>query len=285
MLVTRANGTAPSGSGTLRCGGITMTAHAQVHTRALQRERRVTPRPDDFLSIACHELRNPLSLLLLHAEVAARRLEGHELPAAIRDPLKESVARMQETTCHLARLCETLLDVRALEAGKRALHSELVDVATLARGVLDRYRPICERARCEATLFAEGTTTAFLDPVRIEQILVNLLLNACKHASSAQVEIGIRGQQDEIVVEVTDQGGGIRPEDLLQLGDSFAHLSGPHDPDSVGLGLYICASLVEQMGGQLRCESDLGAGASFIVRLPRRVERFGEDDAQLHLTL
>src|SRR5687768_13821660 len=117
------------------------------------RSEEIDPRAaEDFISIACHELRNPLALMLLHAEVSARRLEGSGDDPQAQGQAKESVERLRETAQHLTRMCEALLDARSLESGRRTLHNELVDVASLARSVVERYLPICERAHCNVAV-------------------------------------------------------------------------------------------------------------------------------------
>ncbi len=216
---------------------------------------------DEIMSIAAHELRGPvgtIGLALQNVEDAVRRgLPGDQSTAAA------EAARRQ---CgRLAALVGELLD--ATRAGSHALsvHPAEVDLASLASEVVSRLRPKLRAAGCDAKLELKAVRGVW-DPLRVEQVLTNLLTNAIRHAPGAPIEISVEPLGDRARLTVGDRGPGIATRDQKRVFDAFRSLD--RRSPGLGLGLHIVREIVVAHGGTIRLESALGLGARFVVELP-----------------
>jgi predicted ATPase/signal transduction histidine kinase len=219
---------------------------------------------NEFLSIASHELNNPMSALLLSLESLANPDVG-EGP----EDRKRSADLVWRQGRRVARLIRDLLDVTRLERGKLALEREEIDLAALAREVVGRYEPELRRARCAVSLSSDGPVMGRWDPSRIDQVLLNLLSNAAKFGAGKPIEVHVSPWAERARLSVTDHGIGIAPVEQRRIFDRFERGSSAKRYSGLGLGLYICRRIVEAHGGWIRVESHPGQGATFIVELPR----------------
>ncbi len=243
-------------------------------TRALERELRARAdelaerdrRKDEFLSMLGHELRNPLAPLLAAVELLGRRDDDAALAASVR-PALERQAR------HMARLVDDLLDVARITRGTISLRPEVVDLSTAVERALESVAPlVAERGHHVRRSLAPGVEV-MADPVRLEQVLVNLLTNAARYMDpGGEIVARTELRDGEAVLSVRDRGAGI-PADLLpRIFDAFTQ--GARDlhrhEGGLGLGLTVVRRLVELHGGQVVASSDgPGAGSEFVVTLPR----------------
>ena len=223
---------------------------------------------DEFLAVMSHELKHPLNLIAVNAQVLASVPELQALPVAVR-----AARTIQRTVQGQARIIDDLLDMSRTNTGKLSLNRVPVLIG-------EALQPCLNWAMTEARgkrirLFAEGVDEPVVvdgDPVRIEQIVWNLLSNALKFsAERGTVSLRVSVDGDDAVLEVKDGGRGIAPEFLPQLFRMF-HQADPTSTRSeggLGIGLALVKSLVDLHGGSIEAESDgLGKGALFRVRLP-----------------
>jgi PAS domain S-box-containing protein len=246
-----------------------VTEAANQAEQALRREaaERVAQEQRAFLSRLSHELRTPLNAILGFAQ-----LLGLGDRASLGDAQRQQVQWILTAGQQLLALIEDVLDLSKVEAGEITLHLERVDVNALVRECL----PLLDAARQQhqITLLnraAETPLYAQVDAQRLRQIVINLLSNACKYnRPHGHATIDTRLDDGEVVIDISDDGIGMRPEDAAQLFQPFKRVaSAMGHAEGTGLGLYIVKQLVERMQGQVSVVSELGVGTRFSVRLPQ----------------
>ncbi|MBZ4420354.1 PAS domain S-box protein [Myxococcus sp. RHSTA-1-4] len=222
---------------------------------------------DEFLTVAAHELRTPLTSLRLHLQLLLRQLaraspEVAEQLASRSEALERQVGR-------LAGLIYTLLDVSRLTTGRLSLEPREVDlglmVGQLAESFGDEFR------RLGASITVQGPEEPLVgvwDPLRVEQVVVNLLSNAVRYGGGKPVEVRLWREGTMAVVSVKDQGIGISQEDLSRIFGKFERAVSERHYGGLGLGLYISRQLLDAMEGSIQAESTPGQGSTFTVRLP-----------------
>jgi signal transduction histidine kinase len=223
---------------------------------------------DDFLSIASHELKTPLTPLRLRLQLLSRHIRGGTLA----DLGPERLARLADTidvqVARLVRLVDGLLDVSRIHAGKFTLHREAIDLGALAASVVERHAAELAAARCVATVSAPEPVAGEWDPMRLEQLVANLLTNAAKYAPGSPVAVTVSRAGDLARLVVHDRGIGISVEDAGHIFDRFVRVASTEHVGGLGLGLFISRQIAEAHGGSIRVESTPGAGAAFVVELP-----------------
>ncbi len=218
---------------------------------------------NDFLSIASHEMRTPLTPLRLRLERLHRTLAREE-----QAPLAEQVALCQRQVGRMARLVETLLDVSRLMAGKLELQWECVDLMELVKDAITSNEDTLAREGCELELRAEAPVVARVDRGRLEQVLENLLGNAIKYGPGKPIQVSVEVEGEVARLRVRDHGIGISPEDTGRIFERFERAVPLRHYGGLGLGLYITREIVEAHQGRIRVESTPGEGSTFTVELP-----------------
>ena len=237
------------------------TTERLVNTNAeLQQALEVRER---FLSIAAHELRTPLTSLSLQLALLHRRIEQ----GADRETLRSNADALERQAQRLAQLVGELLDVTRLQRGRLDLHTELVRLDTLVQEVCARCAPLLDAGQNRLTLDLEPEVLGQVDPSRLDQVLVNLLGNAARHARGAAIEVSLFTTEDETLLRVRDAGPGIPEAVRNRLFEPFARAPGA--APGLGLGLYISREIVEAHGGHIEMSSARGEGTAFTVHLPR----------------
>lgn len=216
---------------------------------------------DEFISVASHELKTPLTTVKAFFQLVKKELsEGHRLSAL--------VEKANNQLNRLERLIEELLDVSRLNAGKMTYHFEDFEFMPLLTECLENARESYPAK--DFQLDSEGSVIVFADRHRIEQLLTNLLNNAVKYAPDTQVvKVICRTSEGLLEVAVQDYGIGIAEEHLEHLFERFYRVDGNAlQFQGLGLGLFICAEIVRRHGGEIRVESTLGSGSVFFFTLP-----------------
>jgi two-component system sensor histidine kinase BaeS len=210
-----------------------------------------------LLADVTHELRTPLTVMQGNVEAL---LDGvHPLD-------REHIAPLLEETKVLARLIDDLRTLSLTESGALALHREAVDVASVARDVVTAFSDQARRGAVALGSSADGSTAIDADPVRVREVLVNLVTNALRYTpAGGSVGIAIREAESGIEVSVRDTGTGIAPDAVAGIFDRFSRST---DSPGAGLGLAIAKGLVEAHGGTIRAESVPGQGTRIVFTLP-----------------
>jgi len=231
-------------------------------------ERAVRMR-EDFMSMVSHELRTPLNTLYLEAQLRQLHLSKGNLANFAPERLPAMIERDQRQIRNMVRLIDDMLDVTRMRRDALSIKTEPVDLAALARAVVENLRQQAEAAGSAITLIAPAELHGVWDEFRIEQVLTNLLTNALRYGGGKPVEMVVQRMGGTARVAVRDQGIGIAPEDQERIfkqfertKDSRKHAAG------LGLGLYITHKIVSLHGGQIGVESASGEGSRFVVDLP-----------------
>ena len=225
---------------------------------------------DAFLSIAAHELRNPLTTLLGSAEALQRRMRRAGTLAERDDA---TLALIASQARRLNQMIGDLLDSSRLERGQLQIERHPVNLVALARRVCQSVRAGLGSHTIELSC-PRGALVVDGDELRLEQVLHNLLGNAIKYSPGGQVRVRVERRPGRAVVAVADEGVGIAPEVLPQLFQRFFRADDPavRQASGVGVGLYVVKEIVTLHGGDVSVASRPGAGSTFSFWLPVRAE-------------
>ncbi len=254
---------------------ITQQVRAQEMLKAAKRQAlEASNAKSAFLAAMSHEIRTPLNAVIGLTEAAL----DTELDARQRRLLEEA----NSAGAHLLSLISDVLDLSKLEAGKMALDAAPFSLADLVSGVAAMFAIAAESKGVvlETTVAPNARRIVTADENRLRQILVNIVGNALKFTAAGRIDIRARCSQGDsqaegdLCIEVADTGIGIEPERLPTLFEAFAQADATiaRRFGGTGLGLAICRKLLDEMGGEISCESAPGAGSTFRVRLPVRME-------------
>ncbi len=234
---------------------------------------------DEFLSVAAHELKTPVTSLRGFAEVTIRAFKRHGTldPRRVQDAFQMIV----EQTTRLSGLIAQLLDVSRIDEGKLALNPMVTDMTELVERVARAARL---RGDLEPiVVLAEQQLQANVDPIRIEQVVTNLLDNAIKYSGmGGEVRLDLSTTEPGIVcLRVLDHGIGISEEDRRHVFDRYFQAHADRHLGGMGLGLYISRQIVELHGGAISVEAPADGGTCFVVTLPTRLESAAGDTGEM----
>jgi PAS domain S-box-containing protein len=219
---------------------------------------------DEFLSIASHELKTPLTALQLQLE-----LVNVPEPARPEDEkLTRHMDRARRLTARLGQLVEALLDVSRIATGRLTLNLESFDLGDASREVVERLRDSAKAAGCELSLEASGSLEGRWDRLRVEQVLMNLISNSIKYAAGRPIELSLARDADTAVIEVSDRGPGIPEGELSRIFERFERAASARHYGGMGLGLYVARQIAEAHGGTIAAGNRAGGGACFTIGLP-----------------
>jgi signal transduction histidine kinase/CheY-like chemotaxis protein len=235
----------------------------------LYREAREAIRArDEFLSVASHELNTPLATLTLQLDEILLRARNNE-----RELPDRGVVLARKQVERLSKLVSNLLDVSRITSEQIQLRLVDVDLANITREVLDQFAAEMARAGCATELEASRPVMGRWDPLRLEQVIANLLSNACKYGAGKPIRVEVRMEGKLAVLSVKDHGIGIAPADRERIFERFERAASARHYGGLGLGLYITRQVVEAHGGTINVTSNAGAGSTFSVELPLEAPR------------
>ncbi|QDT73502.1 chemotaxis protein CheB [Lacipirellula limnantheis] len=244
--------------------------------RAEQQSREAVEQRDQFLAMLSHELRNPLAAMLNATSV----IDAQELPKAA----AEWFHIIERRGRHMARLLDDLLDVSRLTRNTIEINRRPLDLGETISGVLEEALPRFGENQIELTVVRPAAPLIVAgDPSRLQQIQVNLLLNAAKYTpAGGQVWYSISCEANQAVIRVRDTGRGISPTALTRVFDLFFQTDHPLDRGAggIGVGLTLVRAIVELHGGRVEAFSEgAGLGSEFVVRLPLCSQPVGRDES------
>ena len=231
--------------------------HAGEELRAADR------RKDEFLATLAHELRNPLAPICNGLAVLRNTLPGS-------DDALQARTMMERQARHLVRLVDDLMEVSRINAGRLELRREAVELSSAVATAVESSRPLIDSFRHELRVELPPQPVVLnADPVRLSQVLSNLLNNAAKYTPpGGVVQLTASVDAGEVCISVQDNGVGLAAEALPRVFDRYARVGQPA-LGGLGLGLSLARSLVEMHGGRIEAASEgLGYGSTFTVRLP-----------------
>ena len=246
-------------------------AHTDITAQKLAEERlqEADRRKDEFLATLSHELRNPLAPIRTAAQVVGD-------PRVSPERLARACQVIQRQVSHMARLLDDLLDAARITRGKLTLKRQQVKLTDVVDAALEAVRPLLDRQRHRLHVqLPEAPTWLDADPLRLTQVLSNLLTNAAKYTDpGGNLDLAVVADGPWLRIEVRDDGIGIPSESLPRLFDMFsqAHTGDSRAEGGLGIGLALVKGLVELHGGAVEVASKgPGHGSTFVVRLPVRV--------------
>lgn len=224
---------------------------------------------ENFLTTMSHEFRTPLGIVLGYVG-----LLNDEVAGPINDGQRKQLQRISTASTHLLRLIEEILTISKVDAGRGEPDLENADLSALLRDAVALLAPMAEAKKISLALDLPDAPIVFpTDPGKFRQIVFNLAANAVKFTKTGDVRIGLREEDETLVLRVSDTGIGISPEDAEHLFESYwqVRATGQRYPAGTGLGLSITRQLAQLLGGDVSVESTAGEGSTFTVRLPRPV--------------
>ncbi|MFP2895756.1 ATP-binding protein [Corallococcus sp. 4LFB] len=245
-------------------------AHAEQQARHQRGLEALLGARDEFLSIASHELKTPITSLLLQLQMAERHVkpvvEGRAPnPERLARALKVSLVQVDRLT----RLVEDLLDVARIRTGTFELAVQEVDLTQLASDVLERLSGQLVQTGCLATLEAPPKLVWAADLRRLEQVLTNLITNAMRYAPGGPLAVRLDARNDLVRLEVRDHGPGVPESQRDSIFDRFERGIASRHAGGLGLGLFISKQIIAAHGGRISVEGPPDGGACFVVVLPR----------------
>jgi len=245
---------------------ITLQKRAQeALVQAKEEAVRASKFKDQFLSTMSHELRTPLNAVLGFSDLLADERYG-----TLNDRQQRYVTHIHTGGTHLLKLITDILDLSKIEAGRMELSREDVTVASAFAEVISGLYPLAEKKSQALLQRVEDNLHVRADAMRFKQVLTNLVANAIKFTpEGGRIELVARQVDDQVKVEVRDNGPGIPPEEQQRIFEAFFRLTETGSAtEGTGLGLAITARLVELHGSKLGIESQPGEGACFHFSLP-----------------
>lgn len=242
--------------------GITMDISESKNTEELLRD--ALKARDEFLSMASHELKTPLTSLKLHAQMMKKNIHGEK------ENVKNFIEKTNINVTRLTRLVDDMLDISRIKTGNLSLVFEEVDLCELVKEVVERLRShfIEIIGHTPITSYCHKALGHW-DRMRIEQVANNLLTNAIRYGKGQPIEISVERIGDFARLNIKDYGIGISEDNLEKIFDRFERGGmAPNEISGLGLGLYITKKIVNAHKGKIWVESEVGKGSTFIVELP-----------------
>jgi signal transduction histidine kinase len=244
--------------------------NVELERRVLQRTAELThavAARDEFLSVAAHELKTPITSLQLYVQGILRAQASGQLSAL---QLGQRLGRVSEQCGRLDKLVNNLLDVSRADAKVLSMQREELDLALLVAETVEGFAEEFARARCRVSVHVEDPVVGRWDRMRLEQLFTNLLQNAVRYAPGSAVDIRVTDEGTHARAVVRDSGPGIPEREHVRIFERFTQAEEPRSfAGGFGLGLWVVKQVAEAHGGSVSLESRPGAGAAFTVLLPR----------------
>jgi two-component system OmpR family sensor kinase len=234
--------------------------------RLIEELREAVRARDEFVAIAAHELRNPMTPILMQVGLllAAAKSPDRCRPEVITPRLE----LLEMAITDFVRRSTALLDVSRIAAGNVRIEVVEVNLSTLIRGVISRTAEAAGRARCRLDEELQEGVVGMWDPLALEQVAENLLTNATKFGAGKPIAVILQSDGQSAKLIIRDEGIGISEEDRARVFQRFERAVTQREHGGFGIGLWLANQLVVAMGGTIIIESALGKGTTFTVVLP-----------------
>lgn len=224
---------------------------------------------DEFLSIASHELKTPLTSLKLNCQIFKRYTEKHGPEAYSQDRVDRLVSTTDQQVSRLVRLVDDMLDISRIRTGKLSFTKEEINLSELLQEVLERLSPqFLEYKSGNPHVEITESIRMMGDRLRIEQVISNLISNALKYGRGNPIGVKLTKHNKIAKLSVSDQGIGIAPEFIDKVFLRFQRAVPASEVSGLGLGLYIAKQIVEAHDGTISLQSKLNEGSTFNVEFP-----------------
>ena len=248
---------------------IILTLRDVTRMKQVQAElKRLISARDEFLSIASHELKTPLTSIQLQTQMIQRNLERGDPSALAPARMARMVEQTDRMTKRLTHLVNSMLDISQIDRGKLSLQTEPCDLAELVFDVVDRLSLQLIQAATRVEIIAPEPVVGQWDRFKLEQVLINLLTNAARYGERKPIEVSVLRVGSTAELKIRDHGRGIAEEDQQRIFQRFERAIKASEVSGLGLGLYIARQITEMHQGTIEVASQPGEGAAFTVKLP-----------------
>lgn len=239
----------------------------QLQKENVQFQKEVKAR-DEFLSIASHELKTPLSAMLLQIQTALYNIRNVSLANFSVEKLLKMLQSTEQQSKRLSKMINDLLNVSLITTGRLELDKEEADLSLLVKEVVDRFSERAEREKSPITFKGEAKVIGDWDKLRIDQAVTNLIANAIKYGDAKPIEIHVAHHDGMGKIAVTDHGIGIPMDRQAKIFERFERAVSNHTYKGLGVGLYITHQIVKTHHGNITLRSKPNDGSTFIIELP-----------------
>ena len=252
---------------------VTEQVHARRKVERLAADLQTAVRVrDEFLSIASHELKTPITSLKLQLQMTQRQVR----PEQGLSPSPEKLAKVLDISTiqvnRLTSLVEDLLDVTRINEGKLSFNYEETDLSRLVKDIVEELAETMRATKCTLRVHAPAPVVVSCDRARIEQVIINLLSNAMKYGAGQPIEISSSLGSKSATLTVKDFGMGIPKDKQEKIFGRFERAVDSRNISGLGLGLYISREIIEAHRGSIRVESEPGKGSTFTIEIPIHAE-------------
>ena len=237
---------------------------------------------EEFISLASHELKTPLTSLKLQTQIAIRKIQATENNVLNTTKILETFDYQVK---RLTRMVEDMLDISRIKSGKLELERTTVDLTVLVENLVNRFKEQFEEKGIHINFNSTEDVKGNWDGFRIEQVILNLLTNAVKYGEGMPIDISVRQKGESAFIVVKDYGIGIPRASQTKIFKRFERAVSPMEYSGLGLGLYISEKIVAAHSGNIFLESEPGRGSIFTVRLPFKKENEDIDSLIEELTM
>jgi signal transduction histidine kinase len=241
--------------------------HSKIidYTTLYEELRKIDQLKDDFISMASHELKTPLTAIRGYSEYIT---EAKEIP----EEYKEYSRRIDISSKQLAILVEDMLDVSRIQQGRMQFEMKKILMPDFVKNILPDFEALAKEKSLKISFEQEGLKFPFIvaDEIRLRQVFVNIVGNAIKYTKEGEVKIKLSNDADILQIRISDTGLGMSEEEKKHLFEKFYRIRNEETKDikGTGLGLWITKELIEKMNGTISIESIKGVGTHIIVRFP-----------------
>ena len=224
---------------------------------------------DRFIATLGHELRNPLSPVVLQVAHLVSSVDDTRRPVIAREWLLPRLRQLDVRLGRLRRTLDRVLDMTRIQRGMLELELEDVDLAAVVAEVASGFERELSAGHCELHLSLGAPLVGRWDRTALDQIVSNLVSNAIRYGAGAAIDVVLEATDEQAMLSVTDRGMGISPEDQRTIFECFARAGASARAGGIGVGLWLVQSLTAALGGSVAVRSVVGQGSTFTVRLPR----------------
>jgi len=227
---------------------------------------------DEFLSIASHELKTPLTSMLLQTQTALHNIRSVSLAQFSIESLLKMLESVENQTKRLSKMINDLLSISLITTGNLQLEREQVDLDKVIEGVLIDFSSRIERENYTVIYDTHESIVGYWDELRLQQAIANFLSNALKYGNRKPIEIILRKRNNQAEFMIKDNGIGISKENQKRIFGLFERGVSPDEYKGLGVGLHITHEIVKAHAGVIAVSSILGRGTLFIMKLPLQTD-------------
>lgn len=222
---------------------------------------------DEFISVASHELRTPVTKILLNLQFVKRTTD------AMSDKLFKALDVCETSTKELISIMDNLVDVSRLRLGQLEIRRTKTNITGIVLNVLTKFKDQIRLSGNHVSFVHDGDIIGYWDQTRLDQLFTNLLSNAVKYAEGKPIKLELKVNEESVTFTISDEGPGIPYNKQPTIFERFERAADSRKISGLGLGLYVSRQIVEAHKGQITLESRPGKGAKFTVILPVKQEK------------